>query len=153
VGGVTATVPDLLRRFVPTPHGHTLSNQRGTTVIESNDENFADELFGRFRRLAPESLPEAMEYVRVIVEDSLAEDGDALTRVDAGPLRTLLRGTTTMLIYDSESRELFAFIAQGVSCNEFYQRLLPAVVHQERPRGPALGRVELQTGDNGSIAR
>ena len=149
---MTAVIPDLLRRFVPAPHGRSLSNRRRATVIESNDENFADELFGRFRRLAPESLLLAVGYVRVIVEDSVQDDGDGLTFVDAGPLRTLLRGTTTMLIYDSGSRELFAFVARGVSCNEFYQRLLPAVVHNEGPPD-ATGRwVELQTGDNGSIA-
>src|SRR4051794_38437263 len=109
--GVMADVPDLLRRFVATPHGRRLANRRGATLLESNDESFADELFGRFRRLAPESLLEALEYVKVIVEDVAETDGDALMRVDAGPLRTLLRGTATVLMYDSESREMFAFVA------------------------------------------
>jgi hypothetical protein len=124
---VTGPVPDPLRRFVPTPHTAALSQATGELRIESNDAAFTAQSLEYFRS-AP---PVAIKHLKIIVEHSLPQDGEELTQVDAGALRTVLRGTNTVLIHDAESRELLAFLAQGVAFDEFVQRLLPALVHRE----------------------
>jgi len=125
---MTGPLPDLLRRFVPAPHTAALSHLYGEIRIESNDAAYTQDLLAYFRDSSPDAFLRAIEHVRLIVERSLPQDGEDLTQLDAGHLRTVLRGTNTILIQDSESRELLIFLAQGVSCAELVQRLLPAVV-------------------------
>jgi hypothetical protein len=126
--GMTATVPDLLRRFVPTPHGGAVSREAGLLWIESNDEFFAMELLDRLRISLPGPLLRTTEHIKVVIEDTIAEDGDQLMLVETGLVRTLLRGTTTVLICDFEERKIFAFLPQTISCDEFLDRLLPALL-------------------------
>ena len=122
-------IPDPLRRFVPTPYGCKLPHQWGELLIESNNASLAGDLIDYVSTFAPGPLLQAIDHLKIVVERSLDEDSDELTRVDAQSVRTLLRGTTTMLIYDIQSRELLAFLEPQVSCNEFFQRLLPAIVY------------------------
>jgi len=124
---VTGPIPDLLRRFVPTPHTTVLSHPDGELRIESNDPVYEQYLLEHFSNASPDALLRAIEHLKLIVEHSLPQDGEDLTRLDAAHLRTVLRGTNTILIHDSETRELFVFLAKGVSREELVQRLLPAV--------------------------
>ena len=124
---MTGPLPDLLRRFVPAPHIAVFSHLYGEIRIESNDAAYTQDLLAYVRDRSPDVFLRAIEHVRLIVEHSLPQDGEDLTQLDAGHLRTVLRGTNTILIHDSESRELLVFLAQGVSCEELVQRLLPAV--------------------------
>jgi hypothetical protein len=134
---MTTAIPDPLRRFVPTPYGCKLPHRWGELLIESNNASLAGDLIDYVSTFAPGSLLQAVDHLKIVVERSLDEDVGELTRVDANRVRTLLRGTTTMLIYDIESRELLAFLEPQVSCNEFFQRLLPAIVYSEWP--PSFG--------------
>ncbi|HEY5330201.1 MAG TPA: hypothetical protein VIJ79_09985 [Acidobacteriaceae bacterium] len=118
---------DLLRRFVPTPHATVLSHPEGELRIESNDAEYEQYLLEHFSNASPDALLRSVEHLKLIVEHSLPQDGEDLTQLDAGCLRTVLRGTNTVLMYDAESRELLIFLAQGVSCEELVERLLPAV--------------------------
>jgi hypothetical protein len=118
---------DLLRRFVPTPHATVLSHPEGELRIESNDAEYAQYLLEHFSNASPDALLRSIEHLKLIVEHSIPQNGKALTRLDAGCLRTVLRGTNTVLMYDAESRELLIFLAHGVSCEELVARLLPAV--------------------------
>jgi len=124
---MTGPTIDLLRRFVPAPHVTVLSHPDGELRIESNDAVYEQHFLEHFSNASPAALLRAIEHIKLIVEHSLPEDGEGLTQLDAGPLRTVLRGTNTVLIHDSESRELLIFLAQGVSCEELVERLLPAV--------------------------
>jgi hypothetical protein len=126
-------IPDPLRRFVPTPYGCKLPHQWGELLIESNNASLAGDLIDYVSTFAPGPLLQAIDHLKIVVERSLDEDSDELTRVDAQSVRTLLRGTTTMLIYDIQSRELLAFLEPQVSCDEFFQRLLPAIVYSAWP--------------------
>ncbi|HZL25141.1 MAG TPA: hypothetical protein VFC39_01270 [Acidobacteriaceae bacterium] len=119
---------DLLRRFVPTPHATVLCHPEGELRIESNDAVYEQYLLEHFSNASPNALLRSIEHLKLIVEHSLPQDGEALTQLDAGCLRTVLRGTNTVLMYDAESRELLIFLAQGVSREELVERLLPAVV-------------------------
>lgn len=125
---MTGPIPDPLRRFVPTPQVAAVSHMHGELRIESNDAAYTQHLLEHFRDVLPDVYLRAIEHVKLIVEHSLPSDGERLTQVDAGCLRTVLRGTNTVLAHDTESRELLVFLAQGVSCEELVERLLPAVV-------------------------
>jgi hypothetical protein len=125
---MTIVIPDPLRRFVPTPYGCNLVHPWGEILIESNNASLAGDVIDYVNTAAPSALLRAIGHLKIIAEPAAGEQRDELTRVDAGCVRTLLRGTKTMLIYDTESREVFAFLASPVSCSEFFQRLLPAVV-------------------------
>jgi hypothetical protein len=118
---------DLLRRFVPTPHATVLSHPDGELRIESNDARYEQYLLEHFSNALPNALLRSIQHLKLIVEHSLPQDGEDLTQLDAGCLRTVLRGTNTVLIHDAESHELLIFLAQGVSCEELVERLLPAV--------------------------
>ena len=131
---MTAVIPDLLRRFVPTPYGCKLPHPWGELLIESNNASLAGDLIDYVSTFAPGSFLQAVDHLKIVVERSRDEDSAELTRVDANCVRTLLRGTTTMLIYDIQSRELLAFLEPQVSCNEFFQRLLPAIVYSAWPQ-------------------
>lgn len=124
---MTGPVPDPLLRFVETPYAVAISYPDGELLIESNDSAFTQELAAHFRGTSSGAFPRDFEHIKVIVEHALTQGGEDLTRIDAELLHTLLRGTNTMLVHDSESRELLAFLAQDVSCEEFIERLLPAV--------------------------
>jgi hypothetical protein len=128
---MTTAIPDPLRRFVPTPYGCKLPHQWGELLIESNNASLAGDMIDYVHTNAAGALLQAIDHVKIVVEPSPGAHGDELRRVDAACLRTLLRGTTTMLIYDTESRELLAFLEPQVSCCEFFQHLLPAVLSRE----------------------
>jgi hypothetical protein len=128
---MTPVAPDFLRRFVPASHVDTLRHQYGLLRVESNDADFARELRNCFQASESGAILQAIEYLKILVEDSVIEDGNELTCMDTDFVSTLLRGTTTLLVYDSESRELFAFLHKSVSCGEFFNRLLPLVICNE----------------------
>jgi hypothetical protein len=139
---MTDTHPDLLLRFVPTPYTCTLLHAHSETRVESNSQD----LIAALREYpAPHTPLQAVAHLKIIVDDTVAADGDALTHVDSVHLHTLLRGTTTILIYDRESLELLAFLSPQISCTELLNRLLPATISGE----PV---TELQTRDMGTIA-
>ena len=125
---MTGPIPDPLRRFVPTRHAALLSHPDGELRIESNDAAYTQCLFEHFSNASPNASLRAIEHLKLIVEHSLPQDGEGLTQLDAPHLRTVLRGTNTILVYDAESRDLLIFLAQGVSCEDLVERLLPAVV-------------------------
>jgi hypothetical protein len=133
---MTLAIPDLLRRFVPTPYGCTLPHPWGELLIESNNASLAGDMVDYVSTFAPGPLLQAIDHLKIVVEGSFTDDSAELTRVDANCVRTLLRGTTTMLIYDIQSRELLAFLEPQVSCNEFFQRLVPAIVYSLWPPSP-----------------
>jgi hypothetical protein len=133
VDGMTIAIPDPLRRFVPTPYGCVLTHESDEVQIESNNSAFAEQLLNACRTSPSTSLLRYVEYLKIIVDPDVTQNGDQLTHVDANRLHTLLLGTSTMLIHDTESRELFAFLAPQVSCHEFVRRLLPAVLRVEQP--------------------
>jgi hypothetical protein len=124
---MTGPIPDPLLRFVPTRHAALLSHPDGELCIESNDAIYTQRLLEHFSNTSPSALLCVIKHLKLIVEHSLPQDGEDLTHLNAAHLRTVLRGTNTILVHDAESRELLVFLAQGVSCEELIARLLPAV--------------------------
>jgi len=129
------THPDLLQRFVPTPFSCML----GETHVESNSEA----LISAIQTDPPQLHPIA--HLKIIIDHTTTEDGNILTHINSAHLNTLLRGTTTLLIFDRDTRELLAFIAPEVSFSELLHSLIPAVLRGEQV-------AELQTHDIGTIA-
>jgi len=125
---VITAIPDPMRRFARTPFGQMLRHSEGDLFIETDDSELTRELAARFGASERGELLRAVGYVKVVVENMMADDDDAIVRVDAGKLRVLLRGTATILIHDAETRELLVFLLAGVSCTELFERLIPAVV-------------------------
>jgi len=124
---MTGPIPDPLRRFVPTPHAAQFSHPDGELRIESNDAIYTQRLLEHFSHTSPSELLRVIEHLKLIVEHSLPQDGEDLTQLSAAHLHTVLRGTNTILVHDTETRELLIFLAQDVSCEELVARLLPAV--------------------------
>jgi hypothetical protein len=130
---MTTVIPDPLRRFVPTPYGCTLTHEGGELRIESNNSAFAEQLLDVCRTAPPDPLLRAVKHLKIIVDPAVIQNGHQLTHVDADSLHILLLGTATMLIHDTESHELLAFLAPQVSCHEFVRRLVPGVLRVEQP--------------------
>jgi hypothetical protein len=125
---VNPAIPDPLLRFVATPFGATVEHDWGSTRIECSDANLAKRLAVRFLATGTDALLAALKQVRIVVESGDACGQAKLTHLNAGPLRTLLRGTATVLIYDVEERLLLGFLDQNVTCVELFERLIPALV-------------------------
>ncbi len=126
--------PDLLQRFVATPYTFTLDQTR----VESNSEA----LISALQKEAPPL--HTVTHLKIIVDHTVTEDAATLTHINSGHLNTLLRGTTTVLIFDRDTRELLAFLAPQISSSELLNHLIPAVLGDRV--------TELQTHDIGTIA-
>ena len=131
----TAAAPDLLQRFAPTPHvfivrrsdGHAGREAGSETRIESNDRKIALAL----RRLCGQPTGGGGGTVALwkILRDRRAPRGGGESTILAdGPLRTLLLGAGTILTFDRERREVFGFLACGVTPQELVNTLLPLLL-------------------------
>jgi hypothetical protein len=106
--------PDLLRRFVPIPHGFDATDGIWRSRIESNDL----ELALRTRRFCVQRSSAAQ---LVVVLWKLLRDVEApiglqnMLIVNDGPLRTLHLGRGTVPVYDREKLELLGLLTRDVS--------------------------------------
>jgi len=118
-------VPDLLRRFVPTPHrGRWIVG--GTAIeVETNDlEIVLATQAGDGARTPDRHFVSA----KIIRDYDIVVDGPERTLLTAHPLTLLMAGATTMLAFDAERRELLGFIASDISARELLEDLLPTLL-------------------------
>lgn len=118
----TTHVPDLLRRFVPTPFS-AMTNFCGTNVtLQTNDSA----LLSKLMESDSPVQPKAKSVCVTVVSDQDAPTDDAEVRVfSAGAIRTVFAGAGTMLIVDAERTEVFGFLAPNVLPELFVRELLP----------------------------
>jgi hypothetical protein len=132
-----ATPPDLLQRFVPTPHTLRFRIEDLWVCLETNDPAIVAAM--RTTEAAPSGVADsAFSYLWKIVRDQQARgDGQEITVLSSGALSTVLRGTHTIIAIDRQVGEVLAFIATDVSAEEFATRLVPIILGLSRQGPPA----------------
>jgi hypothetical protein len=127
VSSAETGVPDLLRRFAPTPHStRVLMND---VEIEFHTDDV--EIVARMQPRTCDSISSGSHTLLLakVVRDQDAPPGDSgVTIISAPPLTTLLVGTGTVLVLDCERREVLGFLASSVSAARFVDELLPTLL-------------------------
>jgi tetrahydromethanopterin S-methyltransferase subunit D len=119
----TSQIPDLLRRFVPTPFSAKAVLHHTKVLLTTNDGN----LLALASRLGTGTAQDAAGAVLLtIVRDDDAPDGDSEpVIISDGLVKVMFVGAGTMLLVDGEHNEVFGFLAHSVSADRFLGELLP----------------------------
>lgn len=110
-------VPDLLKRFVPTPHKFVAKG----VVIETNDlallEMFDDpEMLSAFK---------SGFEIRIIREPAAHIASEALRILQTAEIAVLQFGSGTRILVDREQQRIFAFVTPDVTNESLVTRYLP----------------------------
>lgn len=125
------SVPDLLRRFAPTPLIAVASLDNTRIVLQTNDPA----LVSAMQPSAPDLTvrPQQRRLSMKIVRDKEAPTTDAeITIIEQWPLTTLLAGLGTILILDHQRSELLGFLAPSVTTERFFLEMLPLLLRRFR---------------------
>ena len=120
------SAPDLLRRFVPSPHVCNLLAGDTCVRLETNDPS----IVAAMSNIASPSLEENREvscFWKLIRDEEAPSGGREITILSSGPLSTLRLGMGTVIAIDRERREVLGFIAPDVSAEEFVTSWLPLI--------------------------
>jgi hypothetical protein len=126
VSAMQTGVPDLLRRFAPTPH-YTRVLINGVEIEFHTDDV---EIVAKMQPMTLSSVRiGAQTLLAKVIRDREAPPGDSgVSIISAPPLTTLLVGTGTVLVLDCERREILGFLAFSVSAERFVDELLPTLL-------------------------
>ena len=119
-------VPDLLRRFVPTPHSAIVTVRDIEVTLQTNDPEFVSVMQSA---PAASEVPHPKRLLMTLVRDDTAPSGDSyLTFLPLWPLGTLSLGQGTVLAIDCERREVIGFIANPVAAERVANELFPILL-------------------------
>jgi hypothetical protein len=120
-------VPDLLRRFAPTPYSADVVLEGIALTVQTNDPQIITEMqTGRSQEINLQ-FPRAM-LVRVVRDHDAPVQNSEITMLSAGPLVTLLVGTGTTIALDCDRREVLGFLSSAVSPERLVRELLPILL-------------------------
>ena len=121
-------VPDLLRRFAPAAH-HVHTHIAGIEIsMDTNDVEIATKMQHPVAEVVPGKL-----YRATIIRDPEAPvDISNVAVISAPPLTTLLVGTGTVIVLESELREILGFLASSVPAQYFADELLPLLLNRSK---------------------
>ena len=120
-----SAVPDLLKRFVPTPYKLIA---RGATV-ETNDLELLEQFEINDNSVRLATLTPNF-HMRVIRDATAPADSNSVRMLCQAPVCLLLVGSGTIIMVDREFRKVFAFLASDVSNERFAHLYLPlAMTH------------------------
>lgn len=134
-----AGVPDLLRRFAPTPHTTRVLFYGVEIELHTDDV----EIVAKMQPIARNPVrggSQASLLARVIRDHGTPPDDSLVTIISAPPLTTLLVGTGTVLVLDCERREMLGFLASSISAERFIDELLPILLDRLRRTEAAASR-------------
>ena len=120
------SVPDLLRRFTPTPYQLKVVLDDIALVLQTNDPDLISETKAASRNVAGSSTTHLL--VRVIRDYDVPGDGTDIVIVSAPPVTSLVVGRCSLIALDCERRELLGFLAASVSADMFTHQLLPILL-------------------------
>jgi len=126
-------IPDLLRRFVTTPHRAVVSSGKRDIAIESNERAITTCVTKFITACRKLDSTQRIRLVRIVRDSDVVSDGKNLACVHSGPIVALLRGSTTSFYMDVALGELLGFLASDVDIKELEQRLLPALLSGSIP--------------------
>jgi hypothetical protein len=125
-------VPDLLQRFVPTPHVLCFCIDDTRIFFETNDLSLVDATW-TFGAALPEAEHVSAAYRwKVIRDHQVRGNGQEITILSSDALSVILRGTETIITIDRQLHEVLAFIGPDVSRREFTSRLVPIILELSR---------------------
>jgi hypothetical protein len=138
-------VPDLLRRFTPTPYSADVAFAGIPLALQTNDPQIITEM----QRGSSEEII-TLEFdgpvlVRVVRDDDAPDDSSGIMVLSAWPLVTLLVGTGTTLALDCERREILGFLSSSVSAERFARELIPILLKRFRNQALDDGRGQART--------
>ncbi len=122
-----AAVPDLLRRFAPTPQSSRTLISGVRVELQSDDV----EIVARMQPKAGDSIGSASQTLllaKVVRDRDAPPDASGVTIISAPPLITLLAGIGTVLVLDCQRREIVGFLGSSISAERFVDELLPTLV-------------------------
>ena len=121
-----AGVPDLLRRFAPTPFGAMIGAGNVALRVETNDLAIISEL--QKAGVQPSHGDSSgLLFLKIIRDKDATSEGRAVTVLSAYPLITMQVGFGTMIVLDCERREALGFLAPEVTAEEFAGILFPFI--------------------------
>ena len=120
-------VPDLLRRFVATPHISRFHVGITRARLETNDPILAATIQAATAGCETEGAGECW-YWKLIRDEQAPRGGSEVSVLSAGPIGTLLFGLGTAIAVDRERREVLGFVAPDISGEEFAAILLPRIL-------------------------
>jgi hypothetical protein len=122
-------VPDLLRRFAPTPHFADVVLKGIPLAVQTNDLQIITEMQRSCSQEVDLQFPRAV-LVRVVRDHDAPVETSEITMLSAGPLVTLLVGTGTTLALDCERREVLGFLSSSLSPERLVRELLPILLRR-----------------------
>jgi hypothetical protein len=119
-------VPDLLRRFVPTPHVFNFLAGESCVRLETNDPSIVAAM--RSGTALSSDGNRGLSYSWKLIRDEAAPcGGQEVTILSFGPLSTVLLGAGTVIAIDRERWEVLGFIAPDVPSKQFVTNWLPLI--------------------------
>jgi hypothetical protein len=138
VTAIREPVPDLLRRFAPTPHLANVVIEGFPLAVQTNDLQIITEM----QRTCAEEVKSRSDsplLVRVVRDEDAPADDAEVVVISAWPLLILTVGTGTTIVLDCERREILGFLSLTVSAERFAEELLPTLLKRfcdEAPNQP-----------------
>jgi hypothetical protein len=125
-------VPDLLKRFAPTPLRGRARFGSIEVALETNDPSFLD----AFRELNGGSRNAEANFVWKLVRDHEVRDEPSEPMlVHHGPVTALSMGPACLIAVDHGACELVGFIGSAVRAETFTQTILPLLEQLSRTIG------------------
>ncbi len=130
-----SAIPDLLRRFVPTPYQCHVQLGGVDLELHTNDPALVTEL-SRSADSGPLDPLEVSLFAKIVRDNDAPCDQSEIMTLKSWPLVTVLMGTCTMLCLDCERRELLGFIAPHVTTSDVVSVLLSLAIDFFRNQAP-----------------
>jgi hypothetical protein len=124
---VMTPAPDLLRRFVSTPHASRHQVHDTCVYLETNDVELAMTMRANFNSSAEhDSFPSILW--KLIRDDEAPCGGREVTILSSGPMSTLLIGPGTVICIDRQQHEVLGFLSANISASEFVNVVMPTIL-------------------------
>jgi hypothetical protein len=120
-------VPDLLRRFVDTPHIARFQVGSTRARLETNDLILAATIQAATAGCETEGAGE-LWYWKLIIDEQAPRGGREVIVLSAGPIGTMIVGLGTVIAVDRERREVLGFVAPDILGEEFVAIVLPRIL-------------------------
>lgn len=127
-------VPDLLRRFVRTPHISSFCIGGTWVRLETNDLTLTSTIQSMTAGCETENRGEVSHW-KLIRDEQAPCGGREVTVLSSEPIGTLLLGFGTVIAVDRERREILGFIAPDVTGRVFMAIVLPLILRFLRTPG------------------
>lgn len=127
-------VPDLLRRFAPTPHVAEVTIGVFSLTVQTDDRRI---IAAMQQTSVAEDKSSSLNSIMVrVVRDDVPMGDAKVLLISAPPLITLIVGTGTTLTLDCERREMLGFLSRSISAERFSGELLPLLLGRFRSEIP-----------------